>query len=181
MGTYPGAKNILHWFYIESGERHQLPNNTPDIIKSEFQEAESCLEAKCYRAAAAMFRSTLEKVFEANGYKTDELKSLYARINKASEEGIITEARKLRAHNEVRVLGNDVLHEPWKKFVEDDVVLAHKYTQRIIEDFYDMRDTVELRLRVLNRIEEVEEIQAPEESNSVENNSEIEGVDSNPS
>jgi hypothetical protein len=91
-----------------------------------------------------MFRSTLEKVLEANGYKIGDLKKkkLYDRIEKAADEGLILESQKSRAHKEIRVLGNDVLHEPWREFTEDDVAESHKYTQRIIEAFYDDRETV---------------------------------------
>jgi hypothetical protein len=143
FNEYPASYDKLEWFVLESHEKIKLPDNTPSEIASEFREAENCLEAKCYRAAAAMFRSTLEKVFELNGYKISSLTNLKARIDAAAKDGVITSSRQKRAHDEIRVLGNDVLHEPWKEFTEEDVKLSHQYTQRIIEDFYDERVSVE--------------------------------------
>ena len=42
----------------------------------------------------------------------------------------------------VRVLGNDVLHDDWHEISEEDVSASRHYTQRILEDFYDDRETV---------------------------------------
>jgi hypothetical protein len=52
----------------------------------------------------------------------------------------------------VRVLGNDVLHDEWREVKEGEFEEAHKYMQRILEDFYDLRPTVEARLKALKRI-----------------------------
>ena len=111
----------------------------------------------CYRAAAGLFRSVLEKTLSANGYKTSKEKNLLQRIDAATDDKIITEARRKRAHEEIRVLGNDVLHDEWRKLEEEDVTLAHKYCQRIIEDFYDERDSVLQLLKDAGR--------TPEENN----------------
>jgi len=129
-------------FIPEAKLRLSIPEAVPKEIKYEFREAERCMEANCYRAAAAMFRSVLDKVFMANGYKTDQDKNLKKQIDAAAKEGIITEARKKKAHEDVRVLGNDVLHDEWRELKEDDVKQAQHYTQRILEDFYDDRGSV---------------------------------------
>jgi hypothetical protein len=139
---YPTERAELIWFYPEATFRLNLPSTTPDGIKSEFMEAEQCMSVGCYRAAAGLFRSVLEKTLSANGYKTNKEKNLIQRIDAATNDKIITEARRKRAHEEIRVLGNDVLHDEWRKLVEDDVTLAHHYCQRIIEDFYDERYSV---------------------------------------
>jgi len=39
--------------------------------------------------------------------------------------------------------GNDILHDEWKEVTEEDFAIAYHYCQRIIEDFYDDRSTVE--------------------------------------
>ena len=61
------------------------------------------------------------------------------KIDDAATEGILTEARKNRAQNEIRVLGNDVLHDEWREVTAKESHLAHHYAQRIREDFYDNR------------------------------------------
>ena len=129
-------------FYPEAKERLPVPDDVPDGILNEFREAELCTEAQCYRSAAAMFRSVLDKTLRANGYKTKELRDLKSQIDAAAGDGVITQARQKRAHDEVRVLGNDVLHDEWHEVKAEDVEATHHYTQRILEDFYDDRPSV---------------------------------------
>jgi hypothetical protein len=87
-----------------------------------------------------MFRSVLDKAMRANGYKSEG--SLKDQIDAASDDGIITESRKIRAHSEIRVLGNDVLHDEWHAIPREDVEASRHYCQRILEDFYDDRPSV---------------------------------------
>ncbi|SDU41985.1 DUF4145 domain-containing protein [Desulfobacula phenolica] len=126
-------------FYPISVEQASLPSDTPDDIKTEFREAELCSGFGAFRASSALFRSVLEKTLKANGYLKG---TLAGKIDKAANDGVLTEPRRKRAHNEIRVLGNDVLHDEWRKIVADDVELAKHYAQRILEDFYDDRETV---------------------------------------
>jgi hypothetical protein len=65
---------------------------------------------------------------------------------------VITAARQRRAHDEVRSLGNDVLHDEWRPVSEDEYEQAHHYVQRVIEDFYDHRAEVETLLVAKGRI-----------------------------
>ena len=78
--------------------------------------------------------------------------SLQKKIDEAAADGVITESLRVRAHNEVRVLGNDVLHDDWKEVLEEDVETSHHYTQRILECFYDHRPSVETILIAKKRI-----------------------------
>jgi hypothetical protein len=68
------------------------------------------------------------------------------RIDQAAVDGTITAARSKRAHEDIRVLGNDVLHDEWREVTEDEFNKAHHYAQRILEDFYDDRPAVEALL-----------------------------------
>jgi uncharacterized protein DUF4145 len=121
------------------------------VIQHEFREAERCLEHECYRAAAALFRSVLDKTLKANGYKSGHKVNLQVQIDEAAKDGVITEARKKRAHEDIRVLGNDILHDDWRELTEDDVEPAHRYTQRILEDLYDDRPSVLKQLLAAGR------------------------------
>ena len=88
----------------------------------------------------------LEKTLKVNGYiKTNDptLRDLQRRIDAAAADGVITDARRKRAHDEIRSLGNDVLHDDWREIKDDEVEDSHRYMQRILEDFYDDRPTVE--------------------------------------
>ncbi len=148
---YPGNSGSLISFYPITYELLALPPSTPDGIKSEFREAEKCLGNGCYRAAAGLFRSVLDKTLRDNGYKIGK-KNLKEQINDAAQDGIITESRKKRAHEEIRVLGNDILHDEWKEIFREDVELTRNYCQRILEDFYDDRTSVEAILLEAKRI-----------------------------
>ncbi len=129
-----------------------LPEDTPEGIKNEFREAEKCLQLGCLRAAAGLFRSVLDKTFRANGLHTKKESNLYQQIEAATREGILTASRRRRAHDDIRVLGNDVLHDEWHAIPEDDVLAAQHYAQRIIEDFYDDRESVTQQLREAGRL-----------------------------
>lgn len=162
-GNYPGSYNSLIRFFPETNQRLSIPSAVPKGIATEFREAETCLENKCIRAAAGLIRSVLDKTLRANGYKTKLESNLYKQIEAAAEDGVITQARKRRAHDEIRVLGNDVLHDDWHEIPEKDVEAARHYCQRILEDFYDDRESVLTLLREAGRVpEEDREVKAGE-------------------
>lgn len=139
----------LETFYPASIERAALPTGTPAGVASEFREAEICASVQAWRAASALLRSALEKTLIANGYAKD---SLAARIDQAANDGILTAARQRRAHDDVRVLGNDILHDEWRAVTRDEYNAAHHYTQRIMEDFYDHRSETEAVLQAAGRL-----------------------------
>lgn len=141
-GQYPGAYRELYAFYPEAKERLPLPKGVPIGIANEFREGERCFETGCVRAAASMFRSVLDKTLRASGYKDKKGATLEQQIDTAADDGVITQARRRRAHEEIRVLGNDVLHDEWHEIPPNDVEAARHYAQRILEDFYDDRDSV---------------------------------------
>lgn len=127
----------------------------PHDIEAEFREAEQCASLGLNRAASALFRSVLEKILKANRYtKSNDasLRDLQKRIDAAAEDGVITQARQRRAHDDIRSLGNDVLHDDWREVTNEEVENAHRYTQRILEDLYDDRRTVEAILIAKKRL-----------------------------
>lgn len=139
-GNGGGAVRLIE-FHPEAGRTLPLPKDVPEGICREFREAERCLDAKCWRAAAGMFRSVLDKTLRANGYKLKQGTTLEQQIDLAASDGVITAARQKRAHEDIRVLGNDVLHDEWQEIRPEDVEPAHQYAQRVLEDFYDDRAT----------------------------------------
>jgi hypothetical protein len=145
----------LEAFFPISVDALPLPSGVPTDIEAEFREAELCAAFKAKRAASALFRSVLEKVLKANGYTKGNdptLRDLQKRIDAAAADGVITEARRKKAHEDVRSVGNDVLHEDWREVSDDEVEDAHRYTQRVLEDLYDDRATVKAILIAKNRL-----------------------------
>ncbi len=146
---------VLESFFPFSIDAAPLPQSVPADIQAEFREAERCASFKANRAASALFRSVLEKTLKANGYTRGNdptLKDLQKRIDAAAADGVITDARRKRAHDDIRSLGNDVLHDDWREVTDDEVENSHRYTQRIIEDLYDDRATVEALLTAKNKL-----------------------------
>ena len=131
---------ILEAFHPAAVERAPLPNGVPDGIVNEFREAELCAAHGAYRAASALLRSTLEKTLKENGFTKGNLKD---KIGEAATDGIITAAHKNKADDDIRVVANEVVHDDWRVITPGEIEIAHKYAQRILEDFYDVRDEVE--------------------------------------
>jgi hypothetical protein len=146
------ASAVLESFYPMSVDEATLPSAVPQGILAEFREAEKCASLGVNRAASALFRSVLEKVLKTNGYTDSSLGNLQKRIDAATDDGVITEARRKQAHDNVRSLGNDVLHDEWRIITDEEVQDAYRYSQRILEDFYDYRATVEAQLIAKNRL-----------------------------
>src|SRR6266478_3317598 len=141
---------VLEAFYPVSIESAAIPNSVPPGIAAEFREAELCAGHSAWRAASALLRSTLEKTLKANGYVAGNLQD---KIDQAAADAVITDSRRRRAHEDIRVLGNDVLHDEWREVTEDEVSASHQYSQRILEDFYDDRASVEAILIAKHRIQ----------------------------
>lgn len=137
-------------FWPAAVPRISLPSGVPDGVVNEFREAETCMSCSANRGAVALLRSAIEKVLLFNGFNE---KSLYEKIEKAGEAGVITAARRQKAHDFVRTLGNDVLHEDWRDVSADEVAAAHHYVGRVIEDLYDDRPTVEKVLISIKRLQ----------------------------
>lgn len=146
---------VLSEFLPICADEVPLPHNVPPDIRAEFREAEKCASYGSNRGASALFRSVLEKTLKANGYikgNDPTITDLQKRIDAAAADGVITDARRKRAHDEIRSLGNDVLHDDWREVVEAEVEEAHRYMQRILEDLYDDRTTVEAILRAKGKL-----------------------------
>lgn len=149
---------VLEVFLPQAIEKAALPTSVPEDIVKELREAELDAAHGAYRSASAMLRSVLEKTLKKNGYDEVDVgtppkksRSLLHRIDAAAGDGIITETRRNRAHENIRVLGNDILHDDWREVRQEEFEEAHKYAQRILEDFYDDRPTVEGRLNAQGR------------------------------
>jgi hypothetical protein len=84
-----------------------------------------------------LLRSTLEKALKHSGYLQGSLEAL---IDAAAADGLSLLPRSARAHEDIR--GNDILHDDRRAVTEEEFELAHRYTQRILEDLYDDRESV---------------------------------------
>jgi hypothetical protein len=145
----------LESFFPRSLSSSPIPNGVPEGIIKEYREAELCASVEAYRAASALVRSALEKTLKENGYTTG---SLQKKIDDAADDGVITAARKQKAHEDIRVLGNEVVHDEWREISQAEVESALHYAQRIFEDLYDDRGTVLKILKNKGRLNTKEEL-----------------------
>lgn len=134
------TESALVWFWPTSRPVAKLPAGVPEGVVTEYREAETCMSVEAWRGTAALLRSALEKTLSLNGYNE---KDLYQKIEAAGGDGVITSARRQRAHDLVRTLGNDVLHDEWRVVTQQEAEDAHHYVGRVIEDLYDDRAAVE--------------------------------------
>jgi len=136
-------------FYPIGISSTEAPEGVSQTILAELKEADRCASAQAWRAGSAMLRSVLEKVFRENGYVEGSLKD---KINEGNKDGIITDSRAKKAHDDIRALGNDILHDEWRKVTEEEFNIAYYYCQRVLEDFYDERAIVVQILESKGRI-----------------------------
>lgn len=140
-------------FLPTSISKLNLPKNVQTEIEKEFREAEGDASIGNYRSASAMLRSTLEKVLKAHGYTSGDLKT---KIEHAADDGIITQPLKRRAHENIRVLGNNILHDDWREVDYQEYEDSHEYTKNVLVCFYDDPATVREILIEKGRISESE-------------------------
>lgn len=126
---------ILDWT-PSNPYRLDLPAATEPNILKEFREAERCASIAAYRGACALLRSALEKSLKHFGLGRSG-QNLSQRIERAVSLGAITRALGQRAHEEIRILGNDVVHDEWREISEGEWTVAHKYCQRVLEALFD--------------------------------------------
>ncbi len=137
-------------FYPWSIDRALVPVDVPEDLLNELREAEAAASIGACRAATALLRSALEKALKANGYTSGNLAE---KIDAAAGDHVITEARKRQVHDDVRRLGNDIVHEDWRPGNVDEFVRAHEYLVWILEDFYADRPTVIAELKNAGRVD----------------------------
>jgi hypothetical protein len=139
----------LRDFYPFAIDREILPVGVPTELEAEFRESEDAAGVKAFRAATTLLRSTLEKTLKANGYNETNLK---LSIDAAAADGVITASRKRQMHEDVRRLGNDVVHDEWRPVDIEEFRLARLYVVWILEDFYADRPTVVAELIEAGRL-----------------------------
>ena len=144
-----GQSAVLESFHPRALARATLPAGVPEGVEKEYREAEVCASVEAWRSASALLRSTLEKTLKGNGYTKGTLQQ---KIDEAAADGVITAARKQKAHDDIRVLGNEVVHDDSRSVSEDEVVSALHYAQRVLEDLYDDRPSVEAVLKTKGRL-----------------------------
>lgn len=104
-----------YWKYISIRnvwpklEKKESPKHIPVNVERFLQQGFINFKAQHFDAAGAMARKALEAALVAHSPNLAD-GSLYQRINKLKENGVLTESLADWAHN-VRLLGNDAVHD----------------------------------------------------------------------
>ena len=156
--NYPGTDQQILDFHPSPISHFLLQEKLDEGIGNEFREAEICIANGCFRAAAALLRSVLEKTLTINGYTDDVAFRLPKKIELACKHGLITSALALQAHDEIIVQGNNVVHRDWFKISRDQIESSRHYCYKIMDAFYDNRPEVERILK--EKKSELEELKS---------------------
>jgi Domain of unknown function (DUF4145) len=148
-GSSPPNDGILIEFWPTSYSKTILPQAIPTGIEMEIREAETCASVKAYRGATALLRSALEKALKDSGYK----KRLIENIQEIAADHIINESRRLQVDHNIRLLGNDIVHDDWREVTHEEYESALTYATWILNDLYADRPTVESQLLHLKRLQ----------------------------
>lgn len=125
--TYPGNQyNILE---VSPIFKATAPQGIPVNIEGFYLQGLENLHARRWDAAGAMFRKTLDT---ATKVICSELKgmTLYARINKLVEQGLLTSAMGDWSH-EIRLDGNSAVHDEEPE-TESDAKTTQKFTEAFL-------------------------------------------------
>jgi len=105
------------------------PDDVPPNVARFYEQGLENLAQKRWDAAGAMFRKSLDVASKIIAADSKHL-TLFARINKLHESGLITEAMKDWSH-EIRLEGNNAVHDEEPESAED-AEATHKFTEAFL-------------------------------------------------
>lgn len=118
----------------------KAPEHAPEASSRAFVQAEDALKRMHWEAAGAMDRRALEIATKEIEPAYAKL-GLYQRIEKLSEEGLLTTSLKEWAHD-LRLVGNDAAHEI-EGITQDEAIQAHMLARFILIYLYTLPIQVE--------------------------------------
>lgn len=120
-----------------------IPENTPDAIAHFYRQGLENLGARRWDAAGAMFRKTLDVATKALDPDLKKF-SLFHRIEKLAEDGMLTPAMRAWSH-EIRLDGNDAVHDE-KPETEDDATISQRFAEAFLTYAFTLPAMVEANL-----------------------------------
>lgn len=127
-------------FYPRADLSLPVPDDVPDKLRDEFQEAGLCISAGANRAGLAMLRSTIDRILVANGLIDG---AICDRVERAKDLGLITCSRSALAHEYLNVMEDNLLHKNWRPVDTAVATAAHNFCLDLLKDFYHERGHVE--------------------------------------
>lgn len=115
--------------------QRELSTEIPESLRREFNEAQTCLNAKAYTATVVMVRRTLEGVCRDNGITERVL----AKGIKAMEETGLIDRTLAEWADGLRVLGNQGAHFTGTQVSPQDAVDAVTFAEALVDQIYVLR------------------------------------------
>lgn len=114
----------------------------PEAVAKDYISGVNCMAIREYKAAAAMFRRSLQQIMIEKNAKKDDL---WKQINDLESRGIITAEIKAWAH-EIRFWGNDGAH-PATDYLDEislaEVTEVKEFLERVFDYVYIMPGKLE--------------------------------------
>jgi hypothetical protein len=111
----------------------------PTVIRDTFQEAAACFRTRAYLAAAIMCRKTLEATCALHGVKE---RNLARSLEDMKAKGLV-DARLYEWADELRLAGNEAVHEVGAKVSREDASDMLDFTKAIVDYLFSFRDKFE--------------------------------------
>ncbi len=115
--------------------RRQLPTGVPAGLRREWEEAQTCFDAKAYAASVVMVRRTLEGTCQEQGVK---VKNLSKALEELAAKGRIDQTLAEWA-NVLRRVGNKGAHYTGQAVPRQDAEDALAFAEALLDHLYVLR------------------------------------------
>lgn len=110
----------------------QLPASVPKSIRGDFAEAQRCMRARGYTAAAIMARRVVESIRKTQGYPDG---SLFSALQKMRDEHKI-DPRLYEWADSVREVGNEGAHDTETQVSREDAREVLRFVEALVDYLY---------------------------------------------
>jgi hypothetical protein len=131
-GVFYTANEVPHFAYPAT---RKLSNEIPESLRREFEEAQSCYNAKAFTASVVMVRRTLEGISKDSGISE---RSLMQAVKKMKDAGLMDTTLAEWADG-LRVLGNQGAHFTGTRVSQEDANDALAFAEALLDQIYVLR------------------------------------------
>lgn len=120
-----------HW-QVYPPQARRMSLSVPKALRVDHEEAQRCLEAKCYSAAAIMARRIIEGICRDQGYQSGDL---FRRLKAMRDAGAI-DARLYEWADAAREVGNEGAHASDAPVTREDAEEVLNFVEGLLDYLY---------------------------------------------
>lgn len=113
-------------------QTRRLDPAVPAALRTDYSEAQRCVDAKCYTAGVIMARRVIEGICVEQGFK---VRNLLGSLKEMRDAGVI-DARLYDWADVVREVGNEGAHASGKTVSRDDTEEVLKFVEALLDYLY---------------------------------------------